>query len=33
LTDLKEIFLRHGVHKEEEELKKMIAEVDPNNDG
>jgi len=33
LESLKEIFLRSGRNIPEEELKNMVKEVDPNNDG
>ena len=33
LADLKEIFTRHGRNVPEEEIKEMVKEVDPNNDG
>ena len=33
LEDLKDIFARHGQTRTEEEIKNMIKEVDPNNDG
>ncbi len=33
MDDLKEIFLRNGRHIPESEIRKMVQEVDPNNDG
>ena len=33
IDDLKEIFLRNGRNIPESEIKKMVSEVDPNNDG